>query len=617
MNKQEFLEQFKLWRAKNGYPKRQACRDIYKQYLTAEYIDSEEFEWCYYISKQDKPSIFLDSLFVKGSEVTKNDPINSTDNRPKEDDIKQEIIDIFYNFVKENNFIPEFKDLNYNSNIKKYFKTEKELYNACSDKYNLSEFSLNESLFTDKYFEGVLDKVSKYNKFVITTAVVGKKVDKEFINSIKNYCNRNNALCLVMPCQDTFNRKSGFEYQLDPELKDFCIVYKDLYLNENIYLSSIKVSAKQIQPITGIHQFTTEASCILASPQQNMMPIPNQFKKIPHVIMCSGACTIPDYNNDLYMSHRLNKIAEYNHINGAVIIEIENKKIFHFRQIQSGNNGEFIDLSIQYNPDNTISYVDDSYMVIGDAHFGEHEEAVLDKTKEMVKDLGVTDLALHDVFGGYSIAHWDVNKTITRAIKAEEGKLSLLQEAHLCARKLMEFGELISGKVDIVYSNHPLFLERYLEDGRYAKDPLNLYYSLDIVKAFLNKINPFKYMICNKTDFVYLDDKDFEKFNFLEKLDDKQVYGIEIAQHGSFGAGGAKGSLIAYKKAFEKSISAHTHFPCINGGAWSVGTNSVLDPNYARGISNSMHTNAIIYKNGTRQLINIIKNKDGNYTWRL
>lgn len=638
MNKQEFLKSFQKWRAENGYAKRDFCRNILRAFKKADIslqengVDDicaihgklgERPEWIDYVLQQPNPSTFIGQLFNKGNKecVTLNDPTTISNNRLSKDNESenemQEIIEVFYNFIKTYNYVPEFKELNYSGNIKKYFKTEKELYSACAGLYDLSSICFNELDFSPEYNESLTQKVKKYKRFIITTAVVNKKVNKNFIKSIKNYCDKKDALCLVLPCQDVENRKTGFEYQLDPYLKEFPVVYKSLYLNDNLYISDIKISARQILPTTGIHQFTTKASCILASPQQNMMPIPNQHKKIPHVLMCTGSCTISDYNNDKYMSSRLNKIAEYNHVDGAIIIELEDDKIFHFRQVQAGQDGEFIDLGVQYNPDNTTEIVTDSYMVLGDAHFGEHEEDVLSKTKEMIVNLSVKDLALHDVFGASSVTHWDVNKSITRAIKSEEGKLSLREEAELCATKMMEFLHLVDGNIDIVYSNHPLFLERYLEDGRYAKDPQNLYYSLDIVKAFIEGVNPFKFMICNKTSFIYLDDKDFDRFNFLEKLDDKSVYGVEIAQHGSFGAGGAKGSLVTYKKAFEKSMSAHTHFPCINGGAWSVGTNSILDPSYARGLSNCMHTNGIIYRNGSRQLINIIKNKDGKYTWRI
>lgn len=620
MNNQEFITEFKKWRESNGLPRRDECREMYRKYCKE--LDTNPFVddcgiWNY-ISGQPKPSMFLDSLFKKDSSIAKDD-IKPTITAPvvSEDEIRLSILKCTYEYIKANNRVPELRELNAGYNVKKHYSTEKELFEAVKEIYDVSEYVLNESLFTSEYHDELVKEVKKYKRFVVTSAVVGKKCNKQFLGAIKNYCKRNDALCLVLPCQDVKNTKSGFKYELDNELRDFHIVHKDLYLNDNIFISNIKVSAKQILPLTGLHQFTTDASCVLASPKQDMFPIPNQHKKTPHVIMCTGAITQPNYDNDLYMSDRINKIAEYNHISGAIIVELENEKIFHFRQIQAGAFGELIDLGIQYNLDGTTEGAEYTYMVCGDSHFGEHNEVVWNKTKEMIQELNVKDVALHDVFGASSIAHWDKDKTITRAIKYEEGKLSLKEEAQGCASHLIDLLSIVDGSIDLIYSNHPLFLDRWVESGLYVKDPINLYYSLDIVKAMIEGYSPFEYMIRQKTDFNYVPKEDFDRVNFLGKLDDKEVFGVEISSHGSFGANGAKGSLTTYKKSFKKSISAHTHFPCITASAISVGTNSILDPKFVKGLSNWMHCNAVIYKNGSTQLINVIKDKNGEYTWRL
>ena len=216
-----------------------------------------------------------------------------------------------------------------------------------------------------------------------------------------------------------------------------------------------------------------------------------------------------------------------------------------------------------------------------------------------------------------SISHHNVKKTITKAVLESEGKLSLQDEANMCGSKIAEILGIIKGEIDIVYSNHHNFLSRYIEDGRYAFDSKNLYYSLDLVKAFLEGQDPFKYMILNKTDLNTLSDEEFYKINFLEKLEDKKRYGVEISYHGSYGANGSKGSPKIYAKAFKKSISGHIHYGSINDSAWTVGTCGIKDPIYVNGLSSWTHTSCIIYPDSTRQLINFIENKDSKYTWRI
>ena len=70
--------------------------------------------------------------------------------------------------------------------------------------------------------------------------------------------------------------------------------------------------------------------------------------KLPHAIMTPGAVTLPEYGGDRYMSERISYIAENDHICGGIIVEIANRKRFHFRQIQASKDGSFIDLGMEY-----------------------------------------------------------------------------------------------------------------------------------------------------------------------------------------------------------------------------------------------------------------------------
>ena len=123
---------------------------------------------------------------------------------------------------------------------------------------------------------------------------------------------------------------------------------------------------------------------------------------------------------------------------------------------------------------------------------------------------------------------------------------------------------------------------------------------------------PVRYMIENQTLF-----KNKNKVKWLEPDEDYSYYGIEVSQHGSRGANGSRGNLQIFRKAYKKSISAHTHQPKIYRGAISVGTSSKLKLGYNKGLSSWVQGVGVVYENGTYQLINIVQNKAGQYTWRL
>jgi len=636
MSDKKFVKDFIKWRSENGYPKRQECRDIFKNFkdaddelcksqneeglkvLTSSSIGSRPF-WIDYVMNQEKPSVFLDNLFKRDSEVTKNDPKDSisTVTKPSDEEIKDIIIDCTYEYIRANKTVPQFRELNTGYRINKYFASEKELFEGVKQKYDLSEYVLNESIFTDEYNKYVINEVKKYKRFIVTTAVVNKKVNKQFLNSIKNYCERKDALCLIMPCQDTFARNTGFQYQLDTELKDFPIVYKDLYLNNNIYLSNIRVSAKMINPNMGLGQLSVDSSVIIGNPKQDLTFISNAFEKTPRAVMSTGAITLPDYSNDLYLSDRINRISEIAHIQGCLIVEIQDDKIFHFRQVQAGPNGEIVDLGIQYNADKSISISDEPLLVCGDAHFTELNDKVFEKNKELIKELNIHDLVLHDIISCGSISHHNEKKNISKAILVQDSTISLQDEADKCAEKIIELLACISGDIYIVYSNHHSHIMRYLEEGRYIKDAINKRLALELAMNAIDGFDAFEYLMRAKTDLQYLSDEDFNRIKFLKKLENKEIYGCTISNHGDKGGNGSRGNLQTYFKAFPKSISGHTHVASIYKSAYSVGTMSILDPTYVSGLSSWTHTSCITYKNGERQLISFVKNNDGEYTWKI
>jgi hypothetical protein len=117
---------------------------------------------------------------------------------------------------------------------------------------------LNEYL-SDKRLLDLGSKIKKYKKFFITTAVSGQKVHKGFLNSIKRFCAAEKALLLILPSHDTaHNLDNDVEWHFDKTIdpNDHNFVFEDTYLNENLLISGIRVTAKQINPVTGLSELS-------------------------------------------------------------------------------------------------------------------------------------------------------------------------------------------------------------------------------------------------------------------------------------------------------------------------------------------------------------------------
>ena len=621
MNYREFFEKFYSHRAVNGYKNREYYRDLVRRFRDEEETyDGTLNQICRYILSQEKPMVFLDNLFAKDGELKKRDEIrlNSEKNKEKMLEVEKEkefeqqqintILDTLYDYVVKNNCVPKINVLSglVSFKVNKYFTSENQLLKACRERHSdVGNYLFNETSFTSQYEEETNRLVNKYKKFFVTTAVSGKRVDENFYKSIKTFCQSENALCLVMPCEDIMNRKTAFKWNLDSRLKDdnFRVIFHDTYLNSNLFLSDIKVSAKMINPSVGLPQFTQEGSVIIASPKQELDYVANSMDKYPNAIMTTGAMTEPDYVNDIYMSHRLSKIAEYDHVMGGIIVEILNDERFNFRQVQVDKTGVIYDMDSLYTPEYKKLNMGRTVAVLGDLHVGETDMKIFEKATKIIKEVGCQEMVVHDLFSGISIKHWDFKKPIKLAQKYEAGNMSLKDEAQAveyCLEELTECAEHIY----VAESNHHDFLMRYLEEKKWINDVVNFRYVLDIVKAvFDGETNPVKYMIENLTKRKY----DVDRVFWLENDETLNINGVELAQHGHLGANGAKGNLNTYRKAYKKSVSAHTHTPRIKKGAFSVGTTTKLKLDYTKGLSNWLNAFALVHENGCVQLVNIFK----------
>jgi hypothetical protein len=535
--------------------------------------------------------------------------------REQVDDITREsILDAYIKYVDENGITPTVKvmsEMGVTSNsINKLFGGRMKLYFAAADKCpEVFEGLVNDSLFTPEYFDRVKKKVSKKKRFIIVSAVSGKEVDENFLNAIRAHNEVEDSMTLIMPCEDVASRNSIFEWELDRKLSDFDVVFNDLFLNRKFYLCGIKVSAKQLNPLTGLDRLAQgRGSAILASPKQYLKFVANSNMKIPRALMTTGAITKPDYSTDLSISKRTSYLADFDHVMGGIIVEIQDDRIFHFRQIQADDDGSFIDLGWKYQPNGEVVEVGDATCVFGDTHVGSHDPDVDDCLQEIVDYTHASEIIVHDLFDCRFNNHHEQNP-VTRAILFEKGTTSMINEGEITAAWLSDWSDRVE-KVTVVKSNHDEALERYIDEGRWKDDPENLYHACDLVKKRIEGEDILKYLIEEKIGY-----KD-EAINWLERDEDYMVYGIENGAHGDLGSNGSKGTLASVERAYYKATVGHSHTAGILRNIYQVGTSTFRKLHYNRGPSSWTNTMCIQYPNGSRQLINIIRTKAGTTHWR-
>jgi len=495
------------------------------------------------------------------------------------------------------------------STIKNHFGNLTKYRAAVQEKYgsDIAEIIMDyHSLFTRHRIEMIEEDVRKHKRFFISSIVSEKAPHRGFMKAIDNYCERNDAKFIGMVCMDAWSRGRDGDWQIDPYFKDRHIVGEDVRLHDNFLLSSIKVSAKQINPLTGLARIgQREGNFLYASPKQNLEFTATE-ETSTHALMTPGAVTVAEYNMDKYMSERTSYIAEHDHVLGGIIVEIDDDDNCHFRQVQADpKTGSFADLNTRYFATGGIR-IEKCHFAPGDWHSCATEPIVKEGIKELCRELKIHHIFMHDFFDGFSISHHDHGKPGVKALRDQQGYGSLDTEFKQGGEDLNELLEWVQGWVVMVKSNHDEVLDRWLREGRYINEPQNYRIGHEMALAALDGYDPLEFAY---NHYTVITGKN--RIKWLTRRDSFKIGGVEMAAHGDLGANGSRGSLQSLEKSHGQCVVGHAHSAAILRGVFRVGTSSKLDLEYNRGPSSWTHTGCIVREDGSRQLIHFI-----NGRWR-
>lgn len=527
---------------------------------------------------------------------------------------KNDIIKQTLKLIRKINRIPtinDFIEIEISTRaIKYHFGNQSNLLKACKEKETTAfDGFIDQDFFTKESFTALEERIANHNSFVVSTAVTGCRPHTKFLKAIDVFNEANKGCLLVSPCSDPAKKGSN-RWTLNAKIPSESVVFSDLFLNSNLMISKIKISAKQLNPLTGAGRTKGKPkSTIVGSPKQFLeyKAVKNDPNEIPRALMSTGSVTLPDYDTDRYMSERLSYFADVDHVNGALIVELDeelgSEKFFHFRQIQTDLTGSFIDLGKKYSPNGTIKPAKTLYFELGDYHCEEVDQIAKNGWLEIIKELQPELVGIQDFLTFNAINHHEEHQRITKAQRAGKNELNLKVLAELGRKEISDL--LANGTHKILYKfgNHEKFLERYLQECRYKDDPINHRIALELAIEVFEGRNPIKKLLNLPKELE-------DRVIWLTEDSSYMVQHIEVGAHGHIGVHGTRNpGLIQLESIYSHSITGHSHTPGIYRGAFRVGTTSKLKMGYNIGPSGWCHTSCLVYENGSRQLINVINGK--------
>lgn len=489
--------------------------------------------------------------------------------------------------------------------IRRYYQSFEALEVTAREQFpKIFKEVIDESMFTEEAFKALKDEIAKHRRFVITTAVTGCAPHDEGLAALQSYCKKNKAKLLILPCSDPARSKERkYNFSLHWKLPNNAVVFRDVPLNSNVFLSTIKLTAKQINPLTGLKRLTNRGSCILASPKQMLEHVASSNKKsLPRAIMTTGAITKPDYRTEMYMSERTAYLADDDHQLGAIIVEVKDSKIFFSRRVEiDAKTGAFCDLNKKYHADGTVEKIRAALVQQPDWHVLSTDPKFRAATKEVVELVKPKIMTLEDFFDGITINPHERHDIVARALKALKGELALSRELQACSKELDDLASWPVDQIVMKYGNHEDFLMRWIKDGEFVNDPVNLYEGVCLAKAALEGQMPFEFAMRERYPI-----KNGAKVKFLRINDSFKVGGIENGVHGHIGSGGKRNPSMAGLEAYGPVSTGHNHSGAILRRVVRVGTATFMQLSYNDGASAWTHSLNIQHDDGARQLITVI-----------
>lgn len=370
-------------------------------------------------------------------------------------------------------------------------------------------------------------------------------------------------------------------------------------------------------PLSGFETYTRSQWGIFPHPRVQLKSIPTLFRAPPKIIMTTGSVTLPNY-----IRKKVGIKAEFHHVIGAVIVEIDEDGDFFCRHLIADKSGAFQDMTTLVK-DGSVS---DGHCVEaitwGDIHaFGiDHKVAsgcwnIDGKTFEyleadicMLDDLGPKYQFFHDSLDFRVRNHHNVGDPHFR-YKMHVDKTDSVEKEVEAVAMFLEATQRDWCTSYVVDSNHDRALLKWLKQGDYKSDPVNAVFFLEAQAAQYRSIAEKDERFNLLEWAVRRTDASLENVTFLSETDSFLICkhsggGIECALHGDKGANGAKGNVASFAKMGPKANTADKHAAEIYEGIYQAGHSCKTDQGYNRGgLSSWNHSHIVTYPNGKRTIV--------------
>lgn len=468
---------------------------------------------------------------------------------------------------------------------------------------------------------------SEVKHFILTSAQDKTKIHQDFWNNLIAYADYLDAEIIVGGF--TYSKKLFTESDptvrsddvwFDEQIEPY-IIHDRIALGDRVlFCAEMNTNPTATAPLSGLETYTKDKWGIFPHAKVHYRSIATIKSGPSKHILTTGTVTLPNY-----VRKKTGIKAEFHHMIAAVVVSIAPDGAFFCRHIHAADqkDGSFYDLDRFVSNKTITNGHRPEALVHGDIHIEKVDPVValttwgynvntrtIGTSNTLVSYLKPKKRIFHDLSDFERRNHHNILDHYHRLKMYFEGKESVADELKIAARFLALIYDQDIDDI-VIQSNHDNALLRWVKSGLARNDPANYEFWLECellcvraikAKAIGSDINLEEFFLYEAIlhDFGAPANTEFRK-----EYDKFSIKDVELAIHGHYGANGGRGSSTTFVKIGPKSITGHTHTPSITDGHMCVGTNSLLEMGYNKGLSSWSHTNAILYPDGHRTLITL------------
>lgn len=469
--------------------------------------------------------------------------------------------------------------------------------------------------------EGVEDPRGRV--FIFSGAQNDAEVHQEFWDNLKAYAEFRDADIIIGPgTYETqwWSESQSVVRQYAKEIEDY-LCFGQMRIGEDfVFCGEMNMLPTANRPISDLTTYTQGRWGVFPHSKIQLKSVPSTNpERQAHQVMTTGLVTKPKI-----IPRKAGIKSIFHHQIAAVLVEFDQDGDLFCRHLVADKDGSFCDL--EFIVRDGVVEIDDNQVelvVMADMHTDKECASSFDATfrapNSIMRTLKVGRAIAHDIFDNYRRNHHHVHDNAYSYEVAYRGRDSVLEEVQGVVQILSELLETVP--VTVVESNHDIALERYIREGRYRNDGINIRLGLQLEDAYL----AWRERVADAIDLG----APTESFSLLEfavnMVADREgidladvdwvhdgysyvVNGVECGNHGFRGANGARGTVAGFAQLGLKMNIGDKHSPEICDGVYVSGVMN-LRQGYNKGPSGWAVTHTLQYRNGKRTLVTMQNGK--------